>query len=179
MINRIMAGVVGLTMLLSVPIVPKNVDEKEVVVATEHEILLCVKRIAPISEQDRIDMAKCVYAECRGETSECQRGVCAVLYNRYKSGNYASMHDVIFAPNQFATDNFDSISEEDIHDQLNIVEKTIKYGPSLPEYVIYFRASHYHTMSDAADLTQIDKTFFSLSRKLYQKYTGEVYSDSD
>lgn len=179
MMNRIVAGVVGLTMLLSVPIIPKNVDESKVIVANDTEIVMCVKRIKPISEQDKIEMAKCVYAECRGETSECQRGVCAVLYNRYKSGNYASMHEVIFAPNQFATSSLESISEEDIVDQLRIVDKTLKYGPSLPEYVIYFRASDYHSMSDAADFVQIDKTYFSLSKKLYYKYTGEVYRDSD
>lgn len=171
--NKMIIGTIGLCAMLSIPVVPKGVDTGSVLVSNDHELVMCIKRIAPITETDRIEMAKCIYAECRGESVECQRGVCAVLYNRYKTGEYACMHDVIFAPNQFATDNFDNIDQADIADQLYIVDKTIEYGASLPEYVIYFRASHYHTMSDAEDFVTIDKTFFSYSKKLYNKYIGE------
>lgn len=164
---------VGLTAMLSTAVLPKGVDPETVVSFSDRELVLCVRTVKPITEDDRILMAKLLYVECRGESAECQSGICSVLYNRYRSGKYMSMSDVIYEDSQFAADNLDAVDGDKLTDLLRIVDDIIDNGPTLPAYVIYFRANEYHTFSDAHDFVKIDDTCFSYSRKLYKKYERE------
>lgn len=60
-----------------------------------------------VSEQDKIDMAKVVYREARGELFEGQVAVAAVILNRYYSDNpfftNETINSVITQPYQFAS----------------------------------------------------------------------------
>lgn len=116
---------------------------------------------------DDIDLiAKIIYLEGRGESYECQLAICSVIFNRYFSGKYKSISDVIFEPNQFTTSKYvDSTTAS--QQQYDVIHDLLDNGPNMPEYVIYFRASRYHTMRDAFDYTTIDGTYFSGSRKIY------------
>ena len=168
-----------LSVMLITTALAQGITDKECAVFGDSEVVCICKSIEPITEEDRMLMAKCVYIEARGESTLCQSHVCSVLYNRYKSGKYESMEDVIYAPTQFATNHFDSVSEEDLTDILKIVDSVVDDGPTLPEYVIYFRADEYHKMRDAADFIYVDSTYFSYSRELFDKYTGGPTNDFD
>lgn len=125
-----------------------------------------------ISEEETKLIAKCLYTECRGESLECQKGVCSVIYNRYQYCSYETINDVIYAKSQFDTSGFDELSDEKVESMIEIVEEIFSDGPTMPPHVIYFRADYYHEFSDASNYRCLDNTYFSYSNKLMDKHFG-------
>jgi len=126
------------------------------------------QRVLTKSEKDLL--AATLYLECRGESIKCQRAVLSLIFNRYDTGNYDSLHDVVYSPNQFSVAS--EIQNVDLSlatDQYDVIEYVCKYGKTLPDHVIFFRAGKYHNWSDTEDYTFIDNTYFSGSKKLRKK----------
>lgn len=122
-----------------------------------------------LTKDEKHQLACLLYLEGRGESLECQYAICSVVINRFTTGDYDSILDVIYAKNQFQPARFIS-STTPTKTQTDIVEEVCKEGPTIPEYVTYFRASYYHNWSGLVDYKAIDNTYFSYSTKLYNKY---------
>lgn len=118
---------------------------------------------------DEIDMlSRLVYLEAGGESYECMKGVASVVLNRMTSTGM-SLQDVIYAPNQFSPACYiESTSYTD--DAYNAVMYVVENGPSLPEYVTFFRADHYHDFGNdiVVPYTCINNTYFSADTRLME-----------
>lgn len=118
---------------------------------------------------DEIDMlSRLVYLEAGGESYECMKGVASIVLNRMTSTGM-SLQDVIYAPNQFSPACYiESTSYTD--DAYNAVMYVVENGPSLPEYVTFFRADHYHDFGNdiVVPYTCINNTYFSADTRLME-----------
>lgn len=109
-------------------------------------------------------LATTIYLEGRGESVECQKGICSVILNRMTTREQ-SLHDVIFAPNQFSVAGAVHNSCPD-DTQIGLVHAVLMNNTTLPECVTFFRAGKYHD-SKTVDTTYIkpyiviDNTYFS------------------
>lgn len=118
-----------------------------------------------LTEEEKHELACLIYLEGRGESVECQTAIGSVVLNRYTTGDYNSLHDVIYAQGQFTPAYLIDDTEPTIT-QIQIVNDLCMNGPTVPEYVTYFRANKYHTWSSTEPYKQIDSTYFSASKKL-------------
>lgn len=117
-------------------------------------------------------LACLVYLEGRGESLDCQRAIASVVINRYTTGSYQTLFDVIYEPLQFSPAYLiEDTTPTDI--QIAVVEEIAWKGPTIPEYVTFFRAGRYHNFGDLVDWKQMDHTYFSYSQSLYD-VTNEI-----
>lgn len=134
-----------------------KVDEEELAQTSNFYIEL--------TEDEKHELACLIYLEGRGESLECQTAIGSVVLNRYTTGEYNSLHDVIYAEGQFTPAYLIDDTEPTIT-QIQIVNDLCMNGPTVPEYVTYFRANKYHTWSSTEPYKQIDSTYFSANKKL-------------
>lgn len=118
-----------------------------------------------LTEEEKHELACLIYLEGRGESVECQTAIGSVVLNRYTTGDYSSLHDVIHAQGQFTPAYLIDDTEPTVT-QIQIVDDLCMNGPSIPEHVTFFRASKYHTLSSTQPYKQIDNTYFSSNKKL-------------
>lgn len=124
-----------------------------------------------LTDSEKHQLACLIYLEARGESEECQYAVGSVVINRFTTGKYNSILDVIYAEGQFTpASQIKYTTPTDV--QISIVEDLCLNGPTIPDYVTYFRADYFHTWSSTQDWKQIDKTYFSIDKKLYTQITG-------
>lgn len=129
-----------------------------------------------LSEHEKEVFAILIYLEAGAEPLECQYACASVVLNRYTTGNYDSILDVIYAKGQFSPAHL--IEKYEPKDkQLEIVEWLCTYGPTIPEYVTYFRASYYHTWSNLVDWKMIEgntnDVYFSYDPRLKAKWEAK------
>ena len=108
-----------------------------------------------------------VFLESGGECYQCQLDVASVILNRMTTGNM-SLYDVLYAPNQFSVAKnipYYSPSES----TAKAVAEVLLNGPTLPEYVTYFRANHYHTWYGQVPYKQCENTYISYDQALYDE----------
>lgn len=114
-----------------------------------------------------------IYLEGRGEGEECQKAIASVIVNRMNAKDM-SLEEVIYEKNQFETArraSSCSMSESDYERMKSVVDYISKNGPSIPEYITYFRANYYHTWSSKlVSYCQIDNTYFSYDVDVYNRY---------
>lgn len=109
------------------------------------------------------EVADIVWLEARGEPTECQEAIAAVIYNRLKSGLWGdTLHDVITADGEFSTIAYLGTAET-TPEVRAIVWNMFWDGYDLDEDIMYFRADHYHTWRGAVDEFAIGNTYFSSS----------------
>lgn len=120
-----------------------------------------------LSENDKQILAALVWLEGRGEPIECQRAIASVVLNRMMV-NGLSLHDVVYAPNQFTPANRieSTRATQDISNQVAIVEDICMQGTSVPRYVLYFRSGHYFNWSTLENYGCIGNTYFSSLKSL-------------
>ncbi len=88
------------------------------------------------SQNDKILIARVVYAEARGEPFEGQVAVATVVLNRYVCGKFGnSISSVVFAPEQFA------VSGRYNEKMLKAVEEAIDRMGEYPDNLLFFQAS--------------------------------------
>lgn len=118
--------------------------------------------VLTVTPAERELLAKLVYCEARGESTECQRAVVSVVFNRLASGKWGkTLEQVIFYPNAF-TPATSGVIENAEPNEINYaaVDYVLKNGSALPEYVRYFRADRHHTWDGYEGYTVIDNTYF-------------------
>lgn len=110
-----------------------------------------------LTDDEIRDFATLVYLESGAESYECQCAVASVVINRMTTRGM-SLHDVIYERNQFSPAYLVS-STSPSESTLNAVMEVITNGPTIPEYVTFFRADYYFDW--ATPYTAIDHTYFS------------------
>lgn len=141
--------------------------DKEVIVEKVKEVLV---EVAPepsynISSTDRELIARCVYREAGGASVECQQHVASVIINRWKNGYWGdTFSEVIYAPGQFTVAS--SLSYTTPPElSYEAVDHVIWNGPTLPEYVMYFKAYSHFIGSGYVPYLELDNTYFGYYEK--------------
>ncbi len=113
------------------------------------------------SEEEKIFIARVVYAEARGELFEGQVAVATVVINRFESGEFgSSVKRVVFARSQFAV----SSKYNDI--VMSAVEAAIERRGDYPDNMFYFQASTRKTWRNFVYLERIGgHSFYCAARK--------------
>lgn len=106
-------------------------------------------------------LASLVELEAGIENYDCKMAVASVVINRMKYYD-KDLNDIIYASNQFSV--ADRIGGyEPTEESVNAVRDVLTAGVTLPEYVTFFRAGHYHNWGDQTPYIQIGNTYFSYS----------------
>lgn len=121
-----------------------------------------------LTDSEKKMIASLVYLEARGESLECQEAVASVIINRFTTGDCNSIEDVIYAKRQFTPAKYVS-STTPTKTQLDIVEKIALTGPTIPEYVTYFRARYYHNWGGLHNYCYYSNTYFSYDQEVYNQ----------
>lgn len=148
----------------NVSIEPPTVD-----VQIEEDTEPATESYLSVTDEEIYALACLIWLEGRGESIECQEAIASVVVNRYTSGlkNYSSIIDVIYEPEQFSPAPLIKDTRPD-QIQLDVATKIVTQGPTIPEYVTYFRSNYYHDWGDLIAYTYIDHTYFSYSELLRQ-----------
>lgn len=157
---------------LSEPI--ESISEVEAVEYTSSDVVKepASEYYIQLTEDEIYEFATLVFLEAGCESYECQLGVASVVINRMTTKGL-SLYDVIYAPNQFTPADLIPYYEPS-ESTINAVMHVVQNGPTLPEWVTFFRANYYHSFSGVADYVCIDKTYFSYDISLKNKLDCEV-----
>jgi len=112
-------------------------------------------------DTDQLDLLeRCVMAEGGNESYECQKAIACVVINRVLSEDFPdTVTSVIAQEGQFSTWP-GSIGRAVASDEVKQAVREALTEASVPEDVLFFRASYYHNW--ATDYCHIDNTYFSL-----------------
>ena len=167
-------------------IVEEVVEEVEPAIVEEHIVIVHHREVidrtdlnepyVALTDEEKKLVATVVRLEGGNQSIECQYAIASVIINRYTSSN-VSIHQIIYAPNQFSV--VSSIPDtEPTNTQLRIVENVCKYGITIPEYVTYFRAGHYHE-NTGIPYFSLDNTYFSYNKNLFDKYMEKIINSRE
>ena len=118
-----------------------------------------------ITSAEREMLARIVYREGNIESLECQKAIASVVINRWQNGYWGdTLEDVIYAPNQFSPSGL-IWKTTPTETNYRAVDEVLKYGCTLPDYVLYFRASYHFSWHGYQPYTSIDRTYFGYMEK--------------
>ena len=122
-----------------------------------------------LTDEEKRILATLIRLEAGGASYECQMAVGSVVLNRMAAWN-KSLEKVVFQKNQFSPAyliNRKYKNGEYCYKPYDIcwrvVDDLCENGPTLPYYVLYFRAKHYHKWS--IPYCEMDGTYFSYVEK--------------
>lgn len=120
-----------------------------------------------MTESDVYELATLVYLESGTESYECQKAIASVVIHRMQNDDL-TLQEVIYAKNQFSPAYL--IAESHPSDStLAAVKDVLQNGPSIPNYVTFFRADYYHDWSELiVPYCVIDHTYFSADVRLME-----------
>lgn len=136
--------------------------EKEVIVEVEKEIVIEVEPTYAynITSVEREMLARLVYLEANTESLECQIAIISVIINRWQSGIWGdSIEDVVYAEHQFSPAKNIKITTPTAQNY-EAVDYVLRYGCTLPQYVMYFRANYHHGWGEYQPYKTIDRVCF-------------------
>lgn len=138
-----------------------------------------------LTESEQLILATLIRLEAGGSPYETKLAVASVVVNRMKMWGL-SLRGVVFAKNVFSPAHL--IDKETGKSRYNppkegayapcwqAMEEVCQNGPSIPSYVIYFRAGHHHTW--ATPYAKIGSMYFSYATKYTSvcKYCKEIFA---
>ena len=115
------------------------------------------------------DFSALVTLEADIESQECKEAVASVILNRMTTRNM-SLDEVMYEDGQFEPASMIKDTEPSA-ECMEAVYKVTTYGPTIPEYVTFFRADHYHNWDSDRYISykQIDNTYFSYDKEVYDR----------
>ena len=162
--------------LITCPVPPTSFSESELPEESSHpaddappnNITPAPDVYIELTEAEIHMLATLVYLEVGIEPYECQTAVASVVINRVTTSN-CSLEEVIYAKDQFSPAHdipYNTYTESTLRATLEVV----KNGPTIPEYVTYFRAGYYHDWSSrVVPYRKIGHTYFSYDVDLKAK----------
>lgn len=118
-----------------------------------------------MGESDVYELATLVYLESGTESFECQKAIASVVIHRMQNDDL-TLQEVIYAKNQFSPAYLIAQSEPS-ESTLQAVREVLQNGPTIPNYVTFFRADYYHNWSELIiPYCVIDHTYFSADTRL-------------
>lgn len=146
-----------------------NSDESEVIEVFESDPSTWYY---PMTEDELYELATLVYLEGGVESYECQQAIASVVINRATTSG-KSTHDVIYAKHQFTPAKKITQSAPS-ESTMKAAKYVAMYGPSIPEYVTFFRADYYFDWgSRYVDYVCIDRTYFTYDSRLKARLESE------
>ena len=130
-----------------------------------------------LTKEEQYQLATLIWLEGRGEPIEGQKAIASVAINRYTTKqytgkDYSNILDIIYEESQFSPahliDDF-----EPTQVQIDVVTDIMTNGPSIPEYVTFFRAYHYHDWENQMKYELIGETYFSYDLRLFEKWAAD------
>lgn len=115
-----------------------------------------------LSESEIYEFATLVFLEAGCESYECKKAVASVVVNRMTTRGM-DLRSVIYETNQFSPASVIS-QYSPTQDSVNAVIEVITYGPTIPQYVTFFRANYY--FDRLVPYTSMDHTYFSYDYSL-------------
>lgn len=148
---------------------PSSVSDQEKVIESQiEEIEPQVVEPEPyleMTEDDVYELATLVYLESGTESYECQKAIASVVIHRMQNDDL-TLQEVIYAKNQFSPAYLIAQSEPS-ESTLQAVREVLQDGPTIPNYVTFFRADYYHDWSELIiPYCTIDHTYFSADVRL-------------
>ena len=144
--------------------IEQQVDTEE---PQEKRVNLSSRKETSASIDDRELLARLLYCEGRGESIECQRAIISVIINRLNSGSWGnSISSVIYAKGQFepiASGLINSAKPSNV--QYEVVDYILENGSTLPNWVMFFRASYHFNWKNYTPYCNIDNTYFGGFKK--------------
>lgn len=133
-----------------------------------------VKPYVILSDEELEALACLIWLEGGCESVECQEAIASTIINRYTSNpnTYQDLFDVIYEPSQFSPA-YMIVTTEPQELQMSIAMKIATEGPTIPEYVTFFRANYFHSWGDQVPYMHMDHTYFSYSASLKEQLTNE------
>lgn len=124
-------------------------------------------------DDDSVDyLARLTYFEAVGECDVCQRRVISVVLNRMKQKGL-DVYSVIHEKNAFETADMipgSVLPYKKLEQLKEVVREVCKAGPTLPYYVTYFRADHFHRFKDQIPYVSCCNTYVSYSPSEFNLY---------
>lgn len=116
------------------------------------------------------ELACLIWLEGRGESVECQEAIASVVVNRYTTNpdKYDNLLDVIYEKNQFSPAHL-IYRTEPTEVQIEAARKVVTEGPTIPEYVTFFRAHYYHKWKNQVPYKCMGSTYFSYDKELRKR----------
>ena len=113
-------------------------------------------------------LASLVFLESGGCSQDCQKAVTSVIFNRLSCGEwkkdvnsdgFITLYDIIYYPNAFSPAHRITRTKatEKVYDSVDYV---IMYGPTVPEYVRYFRSDYDFNWENYKNYTTYDNVYF-------------------
>lgn len=147
-------------------------NESEYIVEIVPEDAEAEKPYIELDEETIRDFAALVYLESGSTSRECQAAVASVILNRMTTRN-STFYDIAYAPNQFTpAARIKSTTPSEM--SMEVVKDVVQNGPSIDEYVCYFRASYYFDWGDRyCNYINIDNVYFSYDSMLKERLENE------
>ena len=146
-------------------------DDKDDAVVVELDEISDEEWYMTLSEDEIQLFAATVYLEGGIESEECQKAIASVILNRMTTQN-ASLESIIYAPSQFDVAPYVAYTTAP-DDTMEYCLYVLQYGPTIPEYVTFFRANYYFQWGDRyKNYTSIDNTYFTYDTYLKARLEG-------
>lgn len=142
-------------------------DPKEVIVETEIVVEVDPQYIYNVAPEERELIARIVYREANTESLKCQKAVASVIINRWQNGTWGdNIEDVIYSPGQFSTASLVDTTTP-TNENYEAVDHVLRYGCTIPSYVMYFRADHgfSKTWDHYKEYKRMGNTYFGYFKK--------------
>lgn len=142
----------------------EKIVEKEIIKYVE------IENTYNVTSVERELLARLVYREARGESFDTQVGVISIVFNRLKDGYWGdTIYDVIYAKGQFSVAG--SLKNTTPNEaSYRAVDYVLRYGSTLPDYVMYFRAGSFKYIPYIC--YEGDNTYFSYQERDMLKHIG-------
>jgi hypothetical protein len=113
-----------------------------------------------ITSEEREMLARLVYLEANTESLECQKAIVSVIFNRLENGYWGNyLQSVVYAPNQFSPANY-IWQTTPTETNYQAVDEVLKFGTTIPQYVLYFRANYHFDWIGYKSYQKIDTVCF-------------------
>ena len=145
--------------------------EKEVIIEVEKEVIIEIEKEPTyaynITSAEREMLARLLYREANTESVECQHAIVSVIINRWQSGMWGeTLTEVVYSPDQFEPANLIYCTTP-TEQNYEAVDYVLKYGVTIPSYVMYFRADwgFSNVWYDYQEYRKIDNVCFGYMEK--------------
>lgn len=138
---------------------------------TAKEDAIPKKNYYTVTDEERELIARIVTCEASICSTECQKDVCSVIFNRLESGKWRkdmngdgeiTIYDIIYYPNAFSPTIDGALDRctTPCKSAYEAVDYIIENGPTVPTYVRYFRASYDFSWEGYKNYKTIDNVYF-------------------
>lgn len=144
----------------------KNQEESKISSSVEEDIVETT--YYNVTAEEREMLATLVFLESSVCSSKCQRAVASVVFNRLESGKWRkdvnkdgeiTLYDIVYYPNAFSPAYLIKDYKPD-QNAYAAVDYVIKYGPTVPTEVRYFRTSYDFKWENYSNYCVIDNVYF-------------------